>query len=243
MEEKSVEHSVDAESIQKEEIETEVSDQLPEIPEVVFIEDPVDASKTDTEDSIVNDQTSLDGILDEARAVRERYLGFIRDISGADSRGNGKARVLLRIYEMYQDKTEGREIERLEFIKPVVSVMHSLGKFHVSIDFLDMENADLIKTFELYQRYVDLLSFATFLPEEVENGYYKDIRGNMHKIYYPMFSMTLTPLDKESAFEMTGYYPDEPVYTPSKLKSMPTMLQFTFDEETFVISETEKEEA
>lgn len=186
---------------------------------------------------------TLNELIAESKKRDLKILEYIKDISGPNAQGKGKAHVFIDYYEQNGDGTLGRTIEKLEFDKPIVSIFYDekKRKYHVLLDFLHPGDMDLQMTFRVIERFKKPENSILWLPVEEENGYYKDEKGLLRKIYYPMLSMTLVPIGKETRYQMVGFNPDPPGLAPGADNGYPTIVHFIFDEDTFEITDKEIE--
>jgi len=158
----------------------------------------------------------------------------IIDISGVDKDNKTKAHVVLRHVETYSDGTT-KEIESVVIIKPVVYVFKHAGYVNVRLDFGDPRDQDLWYIWQILDRYSKPENSVSYLPEEIESGVYIDNEKRKRLVYYPTLQLSLSPIGEETNYQMVGFNPIFYTLQPQSPNGKPTVLQFTFPEEWFLI--------
>lgn len=158
----------------------------------------------------------------------------IIDISGVDKDNKTKAHMVLRHVETYSDGTT-KEIESVVIIKPVVYVFKHAGYVNVRLDFGDPRDHDLWYIWQMLDRYSKPENSVSYLPEEIESGVYVDNDKRKRLVYYPTLHLTLSPIGNETSYQMVGFNPIFYTLQPQSPNGKPTVLQFTFPEEWFLI--------
>lgn len=172
-----------------------------------------------------NNNLSSDTRLDIQRII---------DISGVDKDNKTKAHVVLRHVETYSDGTT-KEIESVVIIKPVVYVFKHAGYVNVRLDFGDPRDQDLWYIWQILDRYSKPENSVSYLPEEIESGVYIDNEKRKRLVYYPTLQLSLSPIGEETNYQMVGFNPIFYTLQPQSPNGKPTVLQFTFPEEWFLI--------
>jgi len=172
-----------------------------------------------------NNNISSDTRLDIQRII---------DISGVDKDNKTKAHVVLRHVETYSDGTT-KEIESVVIIKPVVYVFKHAGYVNVRLDFGDPRDQDLWYIWQILDRYSKPENSVSYLPEEIESGVYIDNEKRKRLVYYPTLQLSLSPIGEETNYQMVGFNPIFYTLQPQSPNGKPTVLQFTFPEEWFLI--------
>ena len=172
-----------------------------------------------------NNNISSDTRLDVQRII---------DISGVDKDNKTKAHVVLRHVETYSDGTT-KEIESVVIIKPVVYVFKHAGYVNVRLDFGDPRDQDLWYIWQILDRYSKPENSVSYLPEEIESGVYIDNEKRKRLVYYPTLQLSLSPIGEETNYQMVGFNPIFYTLQPQSPNGKPTVLQFTFPEEWFLI--------
>ena len=167
--------------------------------------------------------------------AQKRELDYILDISGENAQKKSKAHTFIKYYELFPFDGSERVLMELEFTKPIVKILHQLGYYHVYLDFGSANDMDLRMTYDLIKRYEKPASSVYWLPEEIESGLYMDEEGRQRKIYYPMVSLSLLPIGKETIYQMHGFNPLLFDLTAGDIKGTPSVMHFVFDENTFEI--------
>jgi len=158
----------------------------------------------------------------------------IIDISGVDKDNKTKAHVVLRHVETYSDGTT-KEIESVVIIKPVVYVFKHAGYVNVRLDFGDPRDQDLWYIWQILDRYSKPENSVSYLPEEIESGVYIDNEKRKRLVYFPTLQLSLSPIGEETNYQMVGFNPIFYTLQPQSPNGKPTVLQFTFPEEWFLI--------
>ena len=174
-------------------------------------------------------------IISNMQNAQKRELGYIIDISGENAQKKSKAHTFIKYYELYPIDGTERVIMELEFTKPIVKVLHSVGYYHVYLDFGSANDMDLRMTYDLLSRYEKPANSVYWLPEEIESGVYIDEDGKKRKIFYPMVSISLLPIGKETIYQMHGFNPLLFDLIAGDIKGTPSVMHFVFDENTFEI--------
>ena len=172
-----------------------------------------------------NNNNTSDNDLDIQRII---------DISGMDLDKKPKAHVVLRHVDTYSDGTT-REIASAVIIKPIVYVFKHAGYVNVRLDFGDPRDHDLSYFWQILDRYSQPENSVSYLPEEIESGIYIDSNKRKRLVYFPTIHLTLSPIGKETDYQMVGFNPIFYTLQPQAPNGKPTVLQFTFPEEWFLI--------
>lgn len=185
----------------------------------------------------MNNQTNSSYAPEPSVTVRdsERF----KDISGYGPYNRPKAHVMLRYYEQYSDGTS-TDLQVLTFDKPIISVFHHPGYVNICMDFSSVNDVDLRTTWDLLTAYSSPANNVSYLPEELESGFYT-VNGIKKKVYFPLLELILSPIGKESEYEIHALNPAFfTLSTNSPLSFEPCVLQFTYDESWInVINELE----
>ena len=160
----------------------------------------------------------------------ERFV----DISGPGVAGHPKAHVLFRQYEQYSD---GTEVERqvLSFDKPILNVFKHAGYVNVYLDFGSIDDIDLRMVWGMLSDYSRAEQSVSYLPEELESGKYIDMDGEERLVYFPVIDLVISPIGRESEYQLHGYNPIFFTLGPKDLRGEACVLQLTFNEEWFVV--------
>lgn len=165
--------------------------------------------------------------------AKERYI----EVSGPDQYGRPKTHIMFSFCERYSDGSETVLQEVAVSLKPIVSVFHHAGYVNVSLDFQHREDMDLGMVWHLLEDYQRPINSVDWLPEELETGFYEDESGKQHMVYFPMLEMTISLKGKETEFALTGLNPLFFTLQPSGPKGDPCVLQLTFQEDWFFVTE------
>ena len=184
----------------------------------------------DSEVHMTNEQ-----IIEKWQNAQKRELEYIIDISGENAQKKSKAHTFIKYYELFPIDGTERVLMELEFTKPVVKVMHQLGYYHVFLDFGSANDMDLRMTYDLVNRFQKPENSVHWLQEEIDSGLYTDADGKQRKIYYPLISLSLIPIGKETLYQMHGFNPLLFDLTAGDIKGTPSVMHFVFDENTFEI--------
>lgn len=178
-----------------------------------------------------------EAIIETEEEKQLRELDYILEISGANAQKKSKAHTFIKSYLLYPYDGSERLLAELNFTKPIVKVFHQLGYYHVFLDFGSPNDMDLRMTYDTIARFSSPENSVSWLPEEVESGLYVDEDGKERKVYYPMISITLIPIGKETEYQMTGFNPILFDLTAGDIKGTPSVMHFVFDENTFAITD------
>ena len=165
--------------------------------------------------------------------AKERYI----QVSGPDQYGRPKTHVMFTYCERYSDGSTSILQELAISLKPIVSVFRHAGYVNVTLDFQRREDMDLAMAWNLLEDYQRPVNSVDWLPEELETGFYEDEAGKQHMIYVPMLEMTISLKGKETEFALTGLNPAFFTLQPSGPKGDPCVLQLTFQEDWFFVTE------
>lgn len=173
----------------------------------------------------------------ERRKVRpvDRFV----DISGTDEFGHGKAYVAL-VYSTRYDDEEGTTVVRRELNiapKPIVMVSQHAGYATVLLDFLSNEDMDLRQAWELLSDYSRPENSIAWTDEELESGVYVDESGKEQPIYFPLVELVLSPVGKETEYQIHGINPAFYTLQPNGPEGQPSVLQLVFPEEALVVAD------
>ena len=188
-------------------------------------------------DNHSNDRMTKEELLIRAETQQKRALEYIIDISGANAQNKSKAHTFIKSYELFPVDGTERVLAELNFTKPVVKVFHQLGYYHVFLDFGSPNDMDLRMTYETISRFSRPENSVSWLADEIESGLYTDEAGITRKIYYPLISITLIPIGKETEYQMTGFNPILFDLTAGDMKGTPSVMHLVFDENTFEITD------
>lgn len=167
---------------------------------------------------------------------KDRYL----EISGTNEYGRPKAHVTFTYAERYSDGTEKVLREMVISLKPIISVFHHAGYINVDMDFRNSSDIDLAMIWDLLEEYKRPINSVDWLPEEIESGVYEDESGNERLVYFPVLEVSLHPAGKETEFAIIGENPLFFTLQPNGPKGEPCVLQFTFLEDWFFVTEGDK---
>lgn len=159
----------------------------------------------------------------------ERFIA----ISGTTAQGRPKAHVLLNYYEQYSDGST-KEIQMLSMDKPIVSIFKHAGFVNVYLDFGSRTDMDLRVMWELLSEYKRPANSVSYLPEELESGFYETPEGPK-MVYFPVLDLVLSPIGQEDSFMIHGYNPAFFTLAPNNTFSEACVVQFTFQEDTFTV--------
>jgi len=165
------------------------------------------------------------------RAV-ERY----RQISGADRSGRTKCELFLRHYLHYSDGTT-KEVEEVHVHKPVAHIFSSGGYVNVFLDFGRRTDEDLRIVWDILDRYMQSSNGVSFLPEEIEQGYYRNDEGEQALVYFPIMELVLSPLGHELEYMIHGYRPLLYTLAATAPDKDLTVLHLVFKDNLFVVDE------
>lgn len=174
---------------------------------------------------------------DNQRVIPPRLEAqYFADISGENEFGRPKARFMMRYYISYSDGTED-EIENLVIEKPIFSIFKHAGFVNVRMDFEQSIDQDLRDVWEMLEEYSQPINSVSYLPEEIESGYYTDSTGE-HLVFFPMIDLTISPIGKEKDYVMLGINPAFYTLQPRDPSGVPCVIQLTFPEDWFVVTES-----
>ena len=193
------------------------------------------APKDETKES--EHTISSETIIEQATKKVIRELDYILDISGANAQKKSKAHTFIKSYQLYPVDGTERVFTELNFTKPIVKVFHQLGYYHLFLDFGSPNDMDLRMTYDTIARFSSPENSVSWLEDEIESGLYLDDAGIERKVYYPMISITLIPIGKETQYQMTGFNPILFDLTAGDIKGTPSVMHFVFDENTFEITD------
>lgn len=173
---------------------------------------------------------------DDSLKAYPRDAALFADISGSDDFGRPKARILLRHYTQFSDGSEIEHDEPLIIEKPILSVFKHAGYVNVRMDFHQIIDQDLRDVWELLERYSDPMNSVDYTQEELESGFYKDEDGKEYLVHFPTIALTLSPINREKDYAMTGINPAFYTLQPQKPGGAVCVLELTFQEDLFVIA-------
>lgn len=162
-----------------------------------------------------------------------RDVERIVDISGPTVDGRTKAHVLLHYYDQYSDGTI-KDIQIMSIDKPIVNIFKHSGFVNVYLDFGSRFDHDLKVMYDLLTEYKKPSNSVSYLPEELESGYYETPEGPK-MVYFPVLNLALSPIGKEDVYMIHGYNPAFFTLAPSQIHGDVCVIQFTFMEETFSV--------
>lgn len=173
----------------------------------------------------------------ERRDIRpvDRYI----DISGTDQYGHGKAHIAL-VYGTRYDDEEGTTVIHREVDippKPIVMISQHAGYANVLLDFLSNNDEDLRLAWDLLQEYSRPENSVSWSEEEYENHVYVDEDGKEQPIYFPCIDLILSPVGKETEYQIRGINPAFYTLQPNGPEGIPSVLQLTFPEECLVVAD------
>lgn len=161
------------------------------------------------------------------------------DISGPDKYGHGKAHIALVYCTRYDDEKGTTVIHRELNIppKPIVWISQHAGYANVLLDFKSNTDQDLYQAWELLQEYSRPENSVAWSDEEYENHVYVDEDGNEQPIYFPCIDLILSPVGKETEYQIQAINPAFYTLQPNDPRGIPAVLQFTFPEEWMVVAD------
>ena len=173
----------------------------------------------------------------ERKDVRpvDRYI----DISGKDQYGHGKAHIAL-VYGTRYDDEEGTTVIHREVDippKPIVMISQHAGYANVLLDFLSNNDEDLRLAWDLLQEYSRPENSVSWSEEEYESHVYVDEDGKEQPIYFPCIDLILSPVGKETEYQIRGINPAFYTLQPNGPEGIPSVLQLTFPEECLVVAD------
>ena len=161
------------------------------------------------------------------------------DISGPDRYGHGKAHIALVHCFRYDDE-EGTTVVKRELHippKPIVMISQHAGYANVLLDFLSNDDADLRQAWDLLQEYSRPENSVVWSDEEIENHVYVDEDGNKQPIFWPCIDLILSPVGKETEYQIRGINPAFYTLQPNGPSGIPSVLQLTFPEDWMVVAD------
>lgn len=164
---------------------------------------------------------------------KERFVA----LSGPGPNGRPKARLLLRHYIMYSDGTD-QELDSMVMEKPILSIFQHAGYVSVSMDFKRVIDQDLSMAWKILKNYDRPENSVSWLPEEIDSGYYLDENGDEKMVYFPMIDLTISPIGQETEYSMTGLNPVMYTLRPGSPTGEVTVLELIFSDEFFVVADT-----
>jgi len=168
----------------------------------------------------------------ETTANFARDRACIVDISGPATGNKPKAHVIIRYFEQYLDGST-RDIQVLSFDKPILNVFMHAGYTNLLMNFNYRGDQDLRMAWRLYMEYSKPENSVSYTPEEMESGFYMD-GDRKKKVYFPMLEVILSPIGKESEYEIHGTNPAFVSLGPKDLHDQEIcVMQFTFDSSWF----------
>ena len=200
--------------------------------------------ETEEKKTLDNDSEQLltdKQIIEKWEQAQKKELEYIVDISGENAQKKSKAHTFIKSYEFFPVDGTEKVLMELEFVKPIVKVFHQIGYYHVFLDFGSANDMDLRMTYDLVSRFKQPENSVSWLAEEYEKGTYIDKDGRERKVYYPMLSLSLIPIGKETEYQMHGYNPILFDLTAGDIKGTPSVMHFVFDENTFEIRDKKVE--
>lgn len=162
---------------------------------------------------------------------KERFM----EVSGTDARGRVKATVILRHYLRYADGTE-RDIQVLTFAKPILNLFEGYGFLCIDMDFLQPYDEDLKVAFYMMDNFFNARNAACYLPEELERGTFEGINGE-EPIYYPMMEAIISPIGRETEFQIHAFNILHFCLGPSCINGRPTVLKLLSSNDYLIISD------
>ena len=157
------------------------------------------------------------------------------DISGENSFGHPKARIMLRHYTLFSDGTED-EHQALIVEKPILSVFQHAGFVNVRMDFRQAIDQDLLEIWEMLENYSNPMNSVSYSPEELSSGFYTGDDGTEYLVYFPTVDLTISPINNEKAYAMTGINPAFYTLQPNKPSGPLCVLELTFQDDLFIIT-------
>lgn len=164
-----------------------------------------------------------------------REEALFADISGENNFGRPKARIMLRYYTLYSDGTE-EEHQALIVEKPILSVFKHAGFVNVRMDFRQVIDQDLLEIWEMLESYSDPMNSVSYSPEELDSGVYKGEDGKEYLVHFPTVDLTISPINNERAYAMTGINPAFYTLQPNRPAGPLSVLELTFQDDLFVIT-------
>lgn len=161
------------------------------------------------------------------------------DISGPDQYGHGKAHIAL-VYSTRYDDEKGTTVVHRELTIPpkaIVMISQHAGYANVLMDFLSNDDEDLRQAWDLLQEYSRPENSVAWSDEEYKNHVYVDEDGNEQPIYFPCIDLILSPVGRETEYQICGYNPAFYTLQPGSPQGIPSVLQLTFPEEWFVVAD------
>lgn len=171
----------------------------------------------------------------DGRSHSSRERDYYVDISGPDKNGHPKAHVMIRYYNQYADGTT-QELDILSVEKPFVSVFKHGGYVDVSLDFRQNIDVDLRMFWTTLENYFSPSNSVSYTDEEIEQGFYYE-NGEKKQVYFPLIQLILSPIGKESEYQLVGINPLlPPRLSPKNTVDLdPCVLQLVFAEDYFVV--------
>jgi len=167
--------------------------------------------------------------------IYQQDAELFADISGTDGMNRPRARVLMMYYTQYSDGTQV-EHDTLITEKPILSVFKHAGYVNVRMDFHQMIDQDLQDFWTMLDRYSDPMNSVSYSPEELESGFYKGADGSDLLVYFPTIALTISPVNKEKAYGMTGINPAFYTLHPQKPGGPVCVLELVFKDDLFGIT-------
>lgn len=177
---------------------------------------------------------------EEETASKEKE--FIKDISGINPQTKRtKTHLIIRVVETNSDGTEV-EIDSIIIEKPIVYVLKHPGYVEVNLDFGKAKDQDLQYIWKILKEYSAPANSVSYTFDELESGVYND-GANDRLVYFPQIQLALSPVGRESEYQMLGFNPayftlqpgiTHDAYSIKELES--SLISFMFSEETFVIT-------
>lgn len=168
--------------------------------------------------------------------AKDRYI----ELSGPDDYGRPKAHVVLSYLNQYSDGTSTILHTLTIPRKPIVNIFCHDDHVNVTLDFLSPRDADLAMVWQLLETYSRPINSVDWLPEELESGIYTDEEGNERMVFFPMLQLTLSPINREMEFGITGLSPLFFTLQPNGPSGEPCVLQLTFNRELFFVTESDQ---
>lgn len=178
--------------------------------------------------------TNLPGEAKQEESVKElRDIDYFKDISGTTINGRTKAHVTLRWYEKNSDGSE-TPIREVSSQKAVVHIIKRPGYINLYLDFGRRIDVDLHNTFNVIQEFFNPLNSVSYTEEEYENGIFND--GTQDRlVYFPMLSVYLSPVGKETEYIIIGANPACAHLTCRDVSGEPCVIVMTFEEGWFIV--------
>lgn len=127
-------------------------------------------------------------------------------VCGETPTGRPKATMMLSFYNYYSDDTRAEIGEPIILTKPIVHVFSRFGLINIYLDFKSGRDNDLRYVWQKLQDYFHPSNSVSYLPEELESGFYETEKGRQ-RVFFPTMDLILSPVGKENEIVILAHNP------------------------------------